>query len=902
MTSAMRVFGSASIFVLVAAKAHATPTVVDMTEHVFGASNTNAVTGHGGLTAGISVDGDVTVLSWPGPSFTDQLAYISGNDLNVRDEPHLGADDGMGSYIGLYITTAQGTVLAWLRDPTAFAHSQRYTQPDGPVVETTFTSGAFGLTVVLTDIVSPDVDVLTRRVVVTRALGSPVTAASLVLYENLSPTLSRIPEIPLADWALDPRNDFVAVYDRNANAVIHAHPSDRALVQTLVDFGTLPQSIDYGPIDAIMQQSSPSDSDIDGLVASLDADFPPGVAALVTTDPPPTSYQVGGDATSLCGAIGRLADNIEALQTVFPGLTLPLDPNLANALRCTDSLATVTSARAWTWTPKDALANLADPQLAQSRIAACQTNAALVAPLTFNSNVAEGSALFAFGNTVAAARTALATATSAPAIARQAAAEAAAHAALGSAVLPDPSLGELVVAVAQRALVNIYVARDRNVGAVVASVSHQPPYYLDWPRDGSFIINAMDLSGLLPWATQRGEWYESTQRRTPANRDPLLSGDAPDDPDTGDVQYPAFAWEMNYYADGMVGGNIRWEIDNTALHLWAMVVHAASLQGADRQAFITSVYPTFKDALHLLARWRDSTTNLQYIANEDDHLALTSTLHGATAVYAALVAGSRLAHAAGDDAAALEALNRSMELQQAIFAAYYDPVTGLFLDVQASSEAGTDYIPGTTGLGDTAWLVWPGRVMDPGDPRIEMQLASDMTAIMPDILGQTEGGAYVMKNVVSAALLGKDGGSRDMARDAVTRLAAMATQDTFQFGEVFVTTHPVDPNTPVFSQRVATPHVWEGTLFYLSAMALSAPQSFDPEISALPLPPQPIAVVGGCNCQQQPGGSAAYASLALLAGIIALRVRRRIRPETQAQTRTQTQTPTRTRTRTRVDV
>src|SRR6185369_10390087 len=132
-------------------------------------------------------------------SFTDQLAYIAGNDLAVRDSPHLGADDGMGSYLGLLVTTSQGTSIAWLRDASLFSHTQRYTQPDAPVPETTFTSAPLGLTVVLTDIVSPDVDLLTRRVVVTRGAGSPVTAASLVVYENLSPTTSRIPQLPLAD-------------------------------------------------------------------------------------------------------------------------------------------------------------------------------------------------------------------------------------------------------------------------------------------------------------------------------------------------------------------------------------------------------------------------------------------------------------------------------------------------------------------------------------------------------------------------------------------------------------------------------------------------------------------------------------------------------------------------------
>jgi hypothetical protein len=850
------------------------PTTVDMDEHIFGASNTNAVAGHGGLTAGISGDGDLTVLSWPGPTWADQLAYIASNDLDVRSEAHLGATDGMGAFVGLLVTTGQGTQLAWLRDP-AFAHAQQYTQPDAPVPRTTFTRGDLALTVVLTDVVSPDVDVLTRRVVVTRGAGSPVTAVSLVFYENLSPTLSRIPMIPFADWLLDAHNDFVAVYDRAAGVVVHVHPGDRAVIQGLLDVVTAPESVDYGPVDALMKQAAPADADVDALVAGLDSAFPPGIAALVTTEPPPASFQVGGDATPICASVGHFADNLESLTTAFPGLQLPLDPSIADAVRCTDPLPIVAKARGWTWAPEDALSDVADGQLSGSRLAACQTNAALAAPLVFLGDTAEGAALIAFGRSVAEARAALAKAQTQSAAARQVASEQAAHAALGSAALPDPSLGQRTVEVAERALVNIYVARDRSTGAVVASIARQPPYYLDWPRDGSFITQALDLAGLLPWGTQRGSWYVGLQRAELAQKNPILEPQTPTDPDTGDEGFPAYAWEMNYFSDGTVGGPIRWEIDNTALHIWAMVAHAAALQGADRGAFVGQVWPSLAQALHLLVRWRDPATGLPWPANEDDNLDLTSTLQGATAVYAALVAGARLGHAAGDEPTAQEALARAVELQQAILAAYYDPQSGLFRD---TPQTGTGSVPGTAGSGATAWLAWPARVLDEDDPRLEAQLAADIGAVMPDIRGETEGGAYVMKNVVSAALLGRDGGSRDVAREAVQRLGDIATADTMQFGEVFVTTHPAGAG-PVFSNRVAAPHVWEGTLFYLSAMALSSPASFDPQIAAMPLPPSPwsVAVKGGCRevpAGQGPWAPAGAAGLALAVTWRRLRRRR----------------------------
>src|SRR6185312_3744576 len=113
------------------------------------------------------------------------------------------------------------------------------------------------------------------------------------------------------------------------------------------------------------------------------------------------------------------------------------------------------------------------------------------------------------------------------------------------------------------------------------------------------------------------------------------------------------------------------------------------------------------------------------------------------------------------------------------------------------------------------------------------------------------------KNVLAAALLGKPGGSQAKAREAVQLLAGVATPDTAAFGEVYVSS--AGPGGSVqWSNRVDTPHVWEGVLFYLSAMALSDPKAFDLEDQELPLPasepePPPASMPakgagGGCGC------------------------------------------------------
>src|SRR5207244_306638 len=160
--------------------------------------------------------------------------------------------------------------------------------------------------------------------------------------------------------------------------------------------------------------------------------------------------------------------NVIALPARYPGVKLPLDPVAANFLRCSDPVPAMRARLGWQWNPRDALADLqrAAP-LSGSPLAAGQTNGALVAPLAFSGDTAEGAVLFAFGATRADARAALDNARGRQRADRQAAAEQAAHALLGGAALPDQALGQRVRDVAQRALVNIYVAREAATSAIV---------------------------------------------------------------------------------------------------------------------------------------------------------------------------------------------------------------------------------------------------------------------------------------------------------------------------------------------------------------------------------------------------------------------------------------------------
>src|SRR5262249_52957069 len=135
-----------------AARAADPDDLIDVVEHLLGATNVQAITGHGRMAAGISADGDLTVLSWPTPSFADQLAYISSNAVDARSRPLLGAQEGAGLFLGLLLELADTSrQVVWLRDRTIFTVTQSYGPEDGGNVETRFVSPELGLTVTLTD-------------------------------------------------------------------------------------------------------------------------------------------------------------------------------------------------------------------------------------------------------------------------------------------------------------------------------------------------------------------------------------------------------------------------------------------------------------------------------------------------------------------------------------------------------------------------------------------------------------------------------------------------------------------------------------------------------------------------------------------------------------------------------
>ncbi len=538
-------------------------TLIDGGEHMFGATNINAVTGHGRLTAGLSADGDVTVLSWPSPSYADQLGYISSNDIEARSLPRLGAPEGAGLFVGLLIETNDGSrEVSWLRDRSRWQIAQSYGDDDGANIVTRYTSADLGVTVTLTDAIQPPVtnvaDILVRLVNVARAVGSPVSKAWLLTYANLSPTPanSRLAELPIVDWLLDGSNDFAAVWDSSANAVVHFHPANQLVYTKLTDV-LIPPQVAYGPLGEQLKMPSPDAATLANLAATLDDHYAAGSYVALTTKPAPDQHQIGFDGSGLCAARASFADNLIALPTHFPGVQLPIDPALINALRCPTG-ATMRQRQGWIYDATDALQDAGDGELQGSNVAAGEVDEALRTPLTFvagdATDVAQAAVVLACASTGAAARAGAADVQWPLGPAAIAAASSDAVTGWLAGLRLPVSAPADALAVARRALINLRVGTDAATGAVVASIARQPPYYLDWPRDGTFFNVALDVSGQTALAGQRADLYLDWQRRSAVPPTLPIDQPPPRDPTTGKTAtYPADSWEMNYYPDGLAG-------------------------------------------------------------------------------------------------------------------------------------------------------------------------------------------------------------------------------------------------------------------------------------------------------------------------------------------------------------
>ena len=795
-----------------------------------GATNMVATAGNQRLTAGVSKDGDVSVLSWPSPSYWDQLHYITTNAPDAREQPRYGAPKRAGIFAGLVLHEpgAMSPTVTYLR---SWDRTVTYAQDDVRVIETTFTNSKLGLEVVQRDFVAPDRDVFIRRYSVEKTGTEQYDSIDLLGYSNLSPGLSKVPQIPLLDVLMDHKNDFIAAWNATKNAIVHFHPGDTGVVSTVQEgisatTGTLGR--EFGPLGKLLEAKHPQPNAINDAVAKIDENYAEGVYVALGSSPDPSDYQVGEDETDFCSKLTEIADNIKKLQKNRPEGDLPADPSVADLVRCEsfDPVDSVRKQENWSYTAEDAYTDAMDGELENNRLAGGQVNTAIRVPVEFsgNSKTGEATLFFAFGKTAGEAYGELDWAHKTGAESIEMSVIDADEKFVENLWIPDEIKGGLRKFI-KRAFLNLKVGTDRETGAIVASISRQPSYQLDWPRDGAFFNTALDLSGQQDLVSKRMTFYTKAMRKEEKSPLPLLNKDAPGWPQyPGKSEYPPNSWEMNYYADGTPGGNIRLEIDNTALLVWAYVAHIGHLPESKRQAYIDDVWPTVEKATKFVASWRDPETGLMWPANEDDHAEFTQGLQGAETSYLALVSAARLAKKRGEENLAEEWLHRAGELRRATLAYMGDREHG-FVDYEESGPAA-----------GRAWLAWPTHFLAYDNPRLVETTRKVLDFNLSRVKGSEGNGGYPTKVAIGAAIAMSDETTRKKSLEIADRLATeIADQNTWTIGEAIV---PVDEDgdgqTDDFINGVSTPHLWSSILVYLTAVAYHHPEKFDKYRDILP--------------------------------------------------------------------
>ena len=810
------------------ASAYSTPAI----EAFFGASNIVATTGNGRVTLGVSDEGDVTVLTWPSPSYYDHLQYVASNDLQARYLEHAGAQERMGIFSGLLVTLSSGeSRFLWLRDEPWTA-AVAYTADDSAVVVTTYFHPGWRLTVHQFDFVPPDSDFWVRRYVVEQMPSSDVQSAWILAYSNLSPSQTKVAELPIADFAFEQHQDFIAAWDLLNKAVFHFHPGDTGVLKTPLGIARIADNMkrDFGPMGELLTEVSATPGDVVDHVFRADANYAPGVYIWNTSVPSPVDFQIGEDKGPICDQIDALADNIvERLDSgTNPGFTIP--SSVVSILRCGtfDPLQTPREENLWFYEATDAYDDALDGQLESNPLAAAQANSVIKVPLGFENRIAEASVIYAFGDTRATSYAAMDVARELDFAAAMQAVETNDAAYVASLDIPSAIDGDFRAFV-ERAFLNLRVGTDAESGAVVASISRQPSYHVDWPRDGVFFNVALDLAGQHELVEKRLRFYASTMRREPVSPTPILDVGPPGWPDAPNRKdFPPGTWEMNYYGDGTPGGNIRLEIDNTALVVWNMVEHVGHLETeAARLAWLDEMWPTIEASADFLAWWRDPETGLIWPSNEDDHIEYTQGMQGSGTTFAALRAAAMAARALGHEEHASRWAARASELRRAILEHLVD-ANGNLVAQPAWSEI-PQHEP-------TEWVAWPIRLLPWDDPRMREEVLDGLQRHVDAVRGEHERGQYPTKAATSVALVFAGEPEADLGLEIAQRLATeIAHPTTKMVGEVFATDDlDGDGTSDQWLNLQGNPHLWSAILVFITAKAYYEPEAFDRYLQVLP--------------------------------------------------------------------
>ncbi len=495
--------------------------------------------------------------------------------------------------------------------------------------------------------------------------------------------------------------------------------------------------------------------------------------------------------------------------------------------------------------PEDAYRDAADGELSGNSAVANLETTALMFPLNTDTPVAWYAA---FGTRSTEALAALAEAQTASPEELAEASDAWWADFLSTALLPTEARAR---AASHRALISLRTGMDPESGAIVASTSCQPPYNVDWPRDGAFFQFVLNMNGFTAAADRHARFYPNIQYT-----------------EEGQGLYPkdkVGRFPMNAFADYVPGGPIDWEIDNTGFALWTYRIHAGFLSQedpAEARRFMEDIAESAQLAADLLTECKDESNNLQCPANEDDNPGYAQTLHGAITTWLGLRSAAEIFEALGRNGLAEKYRARVAELDAAI-RENFDPSKGAGIHAQ-----------------QLAWSYWPAGFWTEADGDTNQFASSGMierfsTGKESLFDPKSRGSQYSQKSAISLQLPPlRDPSSLEAVRKVNEfYVTTMMRQDTLHMGE-FTNFIDLDGDgTKEYINYVATPHIWAQSLVYLSLIAAEYPEKL--QVPAIRTVPPAEDEGAGCACGTAGGPGGALPLLVAALGFLTRSRRRR---------------------------
>jgi hypothetical protein len=386
---------------------------------------------------------------------------------------------------------------------------------------------------------------------------------------------------------------------------------------------------------------------------------------------------------------------------------------------------------------------------------------------------------------------------------------------LKSAPLPRDAPG-VVVRLAKRALISLRQAIDADTpdideedapnlspgNLIVASIATQSPYGEDWIRDGAYLNYALDVAG--HHATVRRHNFRYAVLQTKAG-----------DSARGGGTVPPGNWAMNFYADGVVGGTIPYEIDETGYGIWTLWNHYQFTKDinylfSDHEGVVYLAIQ--RAAQYLTDVCKDLTTNLQCVANEDDNPNPSQTLKGAMLVWLGLDSAAKAARVLNTVDSRLNAAKwaaRRDELAAAIQTNFFDVGCSCY----------------TADFEDGGTLLWPVRFLDFGSQTANAQAKVNWNEVSPAFAGKANRGRYEAKALLgnAHAWAGRPA-KQKLLKEGLRWVARVpTTNETGLLGEAWMR-YPTAESS--IKTMVSQPHVWEQVLFYLAALKVYGKQPY----------------------------------------------------------------------------